>query len=105
MAAATGLALTRIVDPNNDTTTAAELGPSNAVNLPASLYVMPAILAYSAGTMGLKLFLITMILVIVIYLVFMRVVGVWGKKTFDINKGEKYQDGKCYQRMGEPVDE
>ncbi|WP_256315431.1 sodium:glutamate symporter [Pusillibacter faecalis] len=102
---ATGLALTRIVDPNNDTTTAAELGPSNAVNLPASLYVMPAILAYSAGTMGLKLFLITMILVIVIYLVFMRVVGVWGKKTFDINKGEKYQDGKCYQRMGEPVDE
>ena len=66
---------------------------------------MPAILAYSAGTMGLKLFLITMILVIVIYLVFMRVVGVWGKKTFDINKGEKYQDGKCYQRMGEPVDE
>ena len=55
--------------------------------------------------MGLKLFLITMILVIVIYLVFMRVVGVWGKKTFDINKGEKYQDGKCYQRMGEPVDE
>jgi len=102
---ATGLALARIVDPNNDTTTAAELGPSNAVNLPASMYVAPGIIAYAAGSMGLKTFLITMIMVILVYLVFMKVVGVWGKKTFDINKGEKYEDGKCYQRMGKPVDE
>ena len=102
---ATGLALTRIVDPNNDTTTAAELGPSNAVNLPASLFVAPGILALGAGAMGLKPFLIMMVLVIVVYLIFMRIIGIWGKKTFDINKGEKYRDGKCYQRMGKPVDE
>ena len=102
---ATGLALVRIVDPNNETTTAAELGPANAVNVPASYIVAPAICAYAAGEMGLSLFLISMIGTIVGYLIFMKVIGVWGKKTFDIKKGEKYRDGKCYMRNGEPVDE
>lgn len=102
---ATGLALVRIADPNNETTTAAELGPANAVNVPASYFVAPGILAYAAGEMGLQAFLIAMFGVIAAYLVFMKVIGVWGKKTYDINKGEKYRDGKCYQRMGEPVDE
>ncbi|MBE6037475.1 MAG: sodium:glutamate symporter [Clostridiales bacterium] len=102
---ATGLALVRIVDPNNDTTTAAELGPSNAVNLPASLVIAPAILAFAARTMGMTTFLISMIGVIVVYLVFMKLIGIWGKKTYDVRKGEKYKDGKVYLRMGEPVDE
>lgn len=102
---ATGLALARIVDPNNDTTTAAELGPSNAVNLPASLLVAPGIIGYAAGSMGLVPFLVTMFGVIVGYLIFMKLIGVWGKKTFDLKKGEKYRDGKCYQRNGEPVNE
>lgn len=99
------LALVRIVDPNNETTTAAELGPANAVNVPASYIVAPAICAYAASEMGLSLFLISMIGTIVGYLIFMKVIGVWGKKTFDIKKGEKYRDGKCYMRNGEPVDE
>ncbi len=99
------MALTRIVDPNNETTTAAELGPSNPVNLPGSLIIMPAILAFAAGTMSIGVFLFSMIGVIVVYMVFMKLIGVWGKKTFDINRGEKYRDGKCYQRNGKPVDE
>lgn len=102
---ATGLALARVVDPNNDTTTAAELGPSNAVNLPASLVIAPSILAFAAGTMSLGAFLTSMIGIVLIYLVFMKVIGVWGKKTFDLKKGEKYKDGRCYQRNGQPVDE
>lgn len=102
---ATGLALVRIVDPNNETTTAAELGPANAVNVPASYIVAPAICAYAAGEMGLTVFLVSMIGIIVGYLIFMKVIGVWGKKTYDMKKGEKYSDGKCYMRNGEPVDE
>lgn len=102
---ATGLALARIVDPNNETTTAAELGPSNPVNLPGSLIVMPAILAFAAGTMSMQVFLVSMFGVIAAYMVFMKLIGVWGKKTYDMKKGEKYRDGKCYQRNGEPVNE
>lgn len=102
---ATGLALIRIADPDNETTTAAELGPANAVNVPASYFIAPGILAYAAGEMGLKAFLIAMIGVAVAYLVFMRVIGVWGRKTYSMSKGEKYdRDGKVYMRMGQPVD-
>lgn len=101
---ATGLALVRIVDPNNDTTTAAELGPANAVNVPASYFVAPAILGFAAGEVGPTAFLISMVGVIVGYLIFMKVIGVWGKKTYDVNKGEKYRDGVCYQRDGKPVE-
>jgi ESS family glutamate:Na+ symporter len=91
---ATGLALVRIVDPEVETTTAAELGPANIVNVPASYIVMPSILAYAAGTMSFRAMFISLISVIIGYLIFMRVIGVWGKKTFDIRKGEKYKDGK-----------
>ena len=102
---ATGLALARIVDPNNDTTTAAELGASNATNLPGTMITAPAIVGFAAGAMGPGAILGTLVLVMVAYLVFMRLTNAWGKKTYDINKGEKYRDGKCYQRMGKPVDE
>lgn len=101
---ATGLALVRIVDPENETTTAAELGPANAVNVPASYVVAPSILAFAAGEMSLPTFLLCMVGIIVGYLIFMRLIGVWGKKTYDMKKGEKYKDGVCYQRMGEPVE-
>ena len=102
---ATGISLVRIVDPENETTTVAELGPANIVNVPASYFVMPAILGYAAGAMSTTSLMICLWGVIVGYLVFMAVVGCWGKKTFDIHKGEKYRDGKVYMRHGQPVDE
>lgn len=102
---ATGLSLVRIVDPNNETTTAAELGPANAVNVPASYVVAPAICSFAAGSMSTGTLMISLVGVIIGYLIFMRLIGVWGKKTFDINKGEKYRDGKVYMRHGKPVDE
>lgn len=101
---ATGLALARIADPDSTTTTAAELGPSNAVNVPA-FFVVNGILGYAAGAFGVSGLWINIGGVIIAYLVFMRVVGCWGKKTFDINKGEKYFNGKVVWRDGNPVDE
>ncbi|OON88748.1 sodium:glutamate symporter [Pyramidobacter sp. C12-8] len=100
---ATGLSLVRIVDPEAETTTAAELGPANIVNVPASYFVMPAILAYSARSMSRSSMIFCLVAVLVSYLVFMRVVGVWGKKTFDMAKGEKYQDGKLIMKDGKTV--
>ena len=86
--------LARIVDPENETTTITELGVSNVVNIPASYFVMPAILGFAAGTFGLKPLMISLVAVIIGYMIFMAVVGVWGKKTFDISKGEKYFNRK-----------
>ncbi len=102
---ATGLSLVRIVDPNNETTTAAELGPANAVNVPASYIVAPAICSFAAGSMSTGTLLVSLFGIIAAYLVFMRLIGVWGKKTYDINKGEKYRDGQVYMRNGKPVDQ
>ena len=87
---ATGLSLVRIADPNNETTTAAELGPANIVNVPASYIVAPAICAFAAGSMKTGIMLLSLMGVIGAYLLFMKVTGVWGEKTFDLKKGEKY---------------
>lgn len=95
--------MVRIADPNNDTTTAAELGPANIINVPASYIVAPAICAYAAGSMSAGAMVGSLIGIIIAYLIFMRVIGVWGKKTFDISTGEKFKDGKCYLRNGKPV--
>ena len=101
---ATGLALVRIVDPENETTTAAELGPSNAVNVPA-FFVVNGILGYAAGAFGESGLWINLGGVLLAYLIVMKVLGCWGKKTFDINKGEKYVDGVCYWRDGKSIPE
>lgn len=100
---ATGISLVRIVDPENETTTVAELGPANIVNVPASYFVMPAILTYAAGGLGIGGLMGCLIGVLVGYLIFMAVTGCWGRKTFDMKKGEKYKNGKVYMRNGEPV--
>ncbi len=102
---ATGLSLVRIVDPENQTTTAAELGPANIVNVPASYVVAPAIVAFAANEMSTGHMLIALGGTIVAYLIFMKVVGVWGPKTFDVKKGEKYKDGKVIMRDGKSVSE
>ena len=87
---ATGLSLVRIADPDNHTTTAAELGPANIVNVPASYVVAPAICAFAAGNMKTGVMVMSLLGVVAAYLLFMRVTGVWGKKTFDMKTGEKY---------------
>lgn len=100
---ATGISLVRIVDPENETTTAAELGPANIVNVPASYFVMPAILGYAAGGISTNAMLACLVGVLVAYLILMLSLGVWGKKTYSLSKGEKYHNGKVYRRNGEDV--
>ena len=90
---ATGLSLVRIADPDNETTTAAELGPANIVNVPASYIVAPAICAFCAGSMKTGVLLASLLGVIGGYLVFMRITGVWGKKTYDVRTGWKRDAG------------
>ncbi len=102
---ATGISLIRIVDPENETTSVAELGPANIINIPASYFVMPAILSFAAGTISEKIMVVSLLAVFAGYLVFMYVVGVFGKKTFSMSKCEKYKDGKVYTRNGVEVDE
>ncbi|MDY3869280.1 MAG: sodium:glutamate symporter [Pyramidobacter sp.] len=102
---ATGLSLVRIVDPDAETTTAAELGPANIVNVPSSYFVMPAILAYAAGSMSAGSMIFCLTALMAGYLVFMRVVGVWGAKTFDMSKGEKYRNGRLVMKNGVSVED
>lgn len=86
---ATGLSLVRIVDPNNETTTAAELGPANIVNVPASYIVAPAICAFAAGHMKTGVMVGSLLAVILGYLIFMRLIGVWGQKTYDMRENSE----------------
>ncbi len=53
----------------------------------------------SKGTLA-----VTMLVIAVSHLAFMWIVGCWTKKTYDMSKGEKYRDGRCYQRNGKPVE-
>ncbi len=102
---ATGISLIRIVDPENETTSVAELGPANIVNVPASYFIMPTVLGFAAGSISENAMMICLAAVFFGYLAFMYAVGVLGKKTFSISRGEKYRDGKVYMRRGEEVDE
>jgi hypothetical protein len=73
--------------------------------VPATYFAMPAILSFAAGTISEGALIFCLSAVFVGYLVFMYVVGVLGKKTYSMSKGEKYKDGKVYMRHGEKVDE
>ncbi len=87
---ATGQALCRMVDPNRKTSVLEELGPINAVNVPACYIVMPAIIAFSAGKISFAALTVTLIGVAAAFLLGMIVTRTWGKKTYDYKKGELY---------------
>lgn len=87
---ATGQALCRMVDPNRETTVLEELGPINAVNVPACYVVMPAIIAFSAGKLSFGLLTAALVGTAAVFLVAMIITRTWGKKTYDYKKGELY---------------
>ncbi len=89
---ATGQALCRMVDPGRKTSVLEELGPINAVNVPACYVVMPAIIAYSASEIGLGLLTIALVGTAVVFFIGMLVTRTFGKKTYDFNKGELYYE-------------
>lgn len=79
-----GIALIRIIDPALKNTTAIELG---LMNLPmsASYVTVLTILAMAAGTLPLTAGLMLLIAPIPVYLLIMKLLKVWGKKTYDFN--------------------
>ena len=87
---ATGQALCRMVDPDRKTSVLEELGPINAINVPACYVVMPSIIAYAAGEMSFAAMAAALIGTTVVFLIAMLVTRTWGKKTYDYRKGELY---------------
>lgn len=89
---ATGQALCRMVDPDRKTSVMEELGPINAINVPACYIVMPAIIAFSAGKMSFMVLAGILLAVTAVFLIGMVVTRTWGKKTYDYKKGELYYE-------------
>lgn len=76
-----GISLVRIVDPNFHTSTAVELGACNLVMLLCTpVYFI--ILAVAAGALKLSISLILLAACVVVYLVLLKVLKLWGKKTY-----------------------
>lgn len=89
---ATGQALCRMVDPNRKTSVLEELGPINAINVPACYIVMPAIIAFSAGKLSFGLLTAACVGTAAAFLIAMIITRTWGKKTYDYRKGELYYE-------------
>lgn len=89
---ATGQALCRMVDPNRKTSVLEELGPFNAINVPACYVVMPAIIAFSAREMSFGMLTLALVGTAVVFLVAMLITRTRGKKTYDYRKGELYYE-------------
>lgn len=76
-----GIALVRIVDPDFHTATGVELGACNLVML-ASTPVYIIILALASGTLGMLPAMLGLGGCVLAYLAALKLLGVWGKKTF-----------------------
>lgn len=78
-----GISLVRIVDPNFHTSTAVELGACNLVMMLCTpVYFI--ILAVAAGVLKLSISLILLAACVVVYLVLLKVLKLWGKKTYSL---------------------
>lgn len=78
-----GISLVRIVDPNFHTSTAVELGACNLVMMLCTpVYFI--ILAVAAGVLKLSISLILLAVCVVVYLVLLKVLKLWGKKTYSL---------------------
>ena len=76
-----GVALVRIVDPDFRTTTSVELGACNLVMI-ASTPVYIIILALASGSMEIMPAIAGLVVCAAIYLIGLKVVGLWGAKTY-----------------------
>lgn len=76
-----GISLVRIVDPNFHTSTAVELGACNLVMM-LSTPVYFIILAVAAGVLKLSISMILLAVCVLVYLVLLKVLKLWGKKTY-----------------------
>lgn len=82
----TGVSLVRIVDPDQKTTTAVELGAMNLAMIPSYVYIFLVPL-YLQGTMSFGMLSLAMAAVSVVALVVILVLKLWGKPSFSFRKG------------------
>lgn len=82
-----GIALIRIIDPSLKTTAAVELG---LMNLPMMLHFITVTVIFTIASGALNFWAGIGLLLAPIpgYLIIMKVLGVWGKKTFDFRQGQ-----------------
>ena len=80
-----GVTLVRIVDPDFKTTTSVELGACNLVMI-ASTPVYIIILALVSGSMEMLSAVAALMVCAIIYLILLKAVGLWGKKTYSWRK-------------------
>ena len=94
---ATGQALCRMVDPERKTTVLEEMGPINAVNVPACYVVMPAIIAFSGHQISFGSLCLACVGTAAAFFAAMLITRTFGKKTYDYAKGELYwkEDGQA----------
>lgn len=83
-----GIALVRIVDPELRTSTAVELGMMNIPMLLSLVTVMP-LMAIASKSLSMTVGFLLLLAPIPVYLIIMRIAGVWGKKKDSgMNTGE-----------------
>ncbi|WP_010531738.1 sodium/glutamate symporter [Lentibacillus jeotgali] len=89
-----GIALVRIIDPSLRTSTAVELG---LMNLPmvASFVTVSTIMAIASGALSMSLGILLLLAPIPIYLIVLKVIKVWGTKTYDF----KSESGSKVERL------
>ena len=77
---ATGQALCRMVDPNRKTSVLEELGPINAINVPACYVVMPAIVAFAANQISFGLLVAALVGTAAVFLAGMLITAPGAKR-------------------------
>lgn len=89
-----GIALVRIVDPELETTTAAELGMMNIPMMfsAATMIVVPMV---AAGTMSMFTAILIMLAQIPVFLVILRLIRCWGKPTYSLANASKQVNMKA----------
>ena len=90
-----GIALIRIIDPSLRTNAAVELGLMN-VPMMASFVTVSVILSIASGALSLSVGIPLLLAPIPVYLIILKLLGLWGKKTFDLKTNQA--DSKIYIR-------
>lgn len=94
-----GIALIRIIDPSLRTGAAVELGLMNIPMTIATFITVAVIFAMLSGALTFWAGIGLLLAPIPVYLIIMKVLGVWGKKTYDF-RGDKVDKKVAIQPEG-----
>ncbi|WP_245832962.1 hypothetical protein [Oceanobacillus timonensis] len=88
-----GIALVRIIDPSLRSTTAIELGMMN-IPMIVSYVTVATIMMIMAGTLSITAGILWLLAPIPIYLILLKVLKVWGVKTYDFKENAETVENK-----------